>query len=560
MADERQMLARFLRSGASEDFEPIVSQYINLVYSTALRVLPQQKAMAEDICQTVFADLSRKAARIPEQTPLAGWLYRHTCFVAANLNRSERRRLERERQAVEMNSKESAPKDVPDEDLHLAMSELGDRDRDALVLRFMDECDLRGVGERLGVSEDAAQKRVSRALDRLRQILQRRGISASVTGLTVSLGQPMVAAPAALTAKTVAAVAAGSGAVGSLPFIFEFMKTPVAKVAAILIISGGVAATIHHQGQLLDESQRENAELTSRLSAVEKAGREHTGLEALRSDARELKRLREQAREVHRLRAELSALKASRLEGRATPASSEDLNREGPVSVVGEEQSRVQILLEFKVVERSDEDDAIVPDELRALGTRGILEKEVFADLLSRLNESPGVDVLPAGLVVTIDGRQAQVQVGRKESVVSGYYATAEGEKNRLVKTNLFLGVQADLYPVIQSDGVGTQLKAKFRHTSLDGYLDDEIALPGKKAAGNLWYHETVPIVDIIEAEGAVIVNPGQTMMLRAVSKLSGEQNWMFVTASFINPAGNKTPPPGVEYIANRDKAVRVAE
>jgi len=554
------MLARFLRSGASEDFEPIVSQYINLVYSTALRVLPQRKAMAEDICQTVFADLSRKAARIPDQIPLAGWLYRHTCFVAANLNRSEIRRLERERQAVEMNSNENVPENVRNEDLHLAMSEMADRDRDALVLRFMDECDLRGVGERLGGSEGAAQKRVSRALDRLRQILQRRGISASVTGLTVCLGQQMVAAPAALTAKTVAAVAAGGGAVGSLPFIFEFMKTPIAKVASILLVGSGVAASFHHQGQSLESFNRENAKLESRLLSAEKAARERVSLEKLRAEAGEIQRLRAQARDVHRLRAELSALKTARTEGRSVPAPNGDLDRDRKVNAVENEQPRVQIVLDCKMVKRSGQDDAFVPNELKALGNGGLLEKDVFVNLLSRLDSSSGVDVLPAALVVTIDGRQARMQVGRAESVVSGYYATADGERNRLVKTNVFVGVMADIYPVVQSDGVGIRLETKIRHTSFDGYLDDKTALPGNEAAGDLWYHETVPIVDIIEADGTAIVNPGQTWMLRAVSKLSGAQNWMFVTASFINPAGNTTPPPGVEYVANRDKTVRDTE
>lgn len=560
MADERQMLARFLQSGASEDFEPIVSQYVNLVYSTALRVLPQQQAMAEDICQTVFADLSRKAARIPAQTPLAGWLYRHTCYVAANFNRSERRRLERERQAMEMNTNDGAKPDVPSEELHFAMNELSDGDRDALVLRFLDERDLRSVGERLGISADAAQKRVSRALDKLRIILNRQGVSASLATLTLSLGQQVIAAPVALTAKSISTLAVGAGSVGAIPFVFEFMKTPIAKMASILLVGGGVAASFHHQGQSLETYRQENVKLTSQLAAAGKAGRERMSLERLRADARELERIRERAREVHQLRAELSALKTLRTEGATTPDSSEDPKNDRSVSVAADEQPRVQILLECKLVKRSDQDDAFVPNELTALGTKGILEKDVFFNLISRLRTSLGVDVLPSALVVTIDGRQAQVQVGRKETVVSGYYATAEGERIELEKTNVFMGFRAELHPIVQADGVGLLLKAKIRNTSFDGYLDDKTVRPGKKAVGDLWYHETVPIVDIIEAEGAAIVNPGQTMMLGAVSKLSGEQNWMFVTASYIDPAGNKAPPPGTDYMANRDDLARAAE
>src|SRR5207253_1940413 len=63
--------------------------------------------------------------------------------------------------------------------LEEAMSHLGQTDRDAVVLRFMEERSLQEVGQALGLTEEAARKRVHRAVEKLRSIFSRRGIAAS---------------------------------------------------------------------------------------------------------------------------------------------------------------------------------------------------------------------------------------------------------------------------------------------------------------------------------------------------------------------------------------------
>jgi RNA polymerase sigma factor (sigma-70 family) len=139
MTESQRLLAEYLTSGSETAFRELVERYTGLVYSTALRLVDGDTHRAEDVAQTVFVDLVRLARKLSAETMLGGWLYRHTCFVAAEALRSERRRQARERQAVQMNTLEDrseasfaqvAP--VLDE----AIDQLAPEDQNAIVLRF----------------------------------------------------------------------------------------------------------------------------------------------------------------------------------------------------------------------------------------------------------------------------------------------------------------------------------------------------------------------------------------------------------------------------------------
>ena len=121
--------------------------------------------------------------------------------------RTEQRRREREQIAVAMQALDS-PAELPEiaEHIEPAMAELSDEDRDALVLRYFGNRTLREVGAELGIGEDAARKRVVRALERLRGVLENRYVSISTTLLATKLTASIVAVPAGLAAKIGAAV------------------------------------------------------------------------------------------------------------------------------------------------------------------------------------------------------------------------------------------------------------------------------------------------------------------------------------------------------------------
>jgi RNA polymerase sigma factor (sigma-70 family) len=192
MTESHQLLAEYVAHGSEAAFREFVARYINLVYSTALRLVDGDIQLAEDVTQTVFMHLSRNARKLSQEIMLGGWLHRDTCYVASKTMHRERRRQARERQAVFMHScqdhsaanlEKVAP--VLDEAINL----LGNEDRTAILLRFFEQRDFHSVGMALGSNEDAARMRVGRALEKLRGRLARRGVASTVTVLA-ALGRP----------------------------------------------------------------------------------------------------------------------------------------------------------------------------------------------------------------------------------------------------------------------------------------------------------------------------------------------------------------------------------
>ncbi len=184
--DSVGLLRDYAEHGNEAAFGEVVARYIDLVYSTAVRRVGGDADLARDVTQTVFTDLARKARSLGGQVMLGGWLHRHTGFVSASVVRSERRRQAREQQAAEMNTLHHFP-DPAWQQLAPVLDESIDAldapDRQAILLRFYERRDLRSVGAALGVSDDAAQKRVGRALDKLRALLANRGVTLSGAAL-----------------------------------------------------------------------------------------------------------------------------------------------------------------------------------------------------------------------------------------------------------------------------------------------------------------------------------------------------------------------------------------
>src|SRR5436190_3534238 len=191
MNDDQNLLRQYREQGSDAAFRALVDRYVNLVYSAALRKTDDPH-LARDASQMVFIDLARKARRLNQNVVLAGWLYRGACFAAAKLIRNEARRAAREKVSTNMNADSSEAnaywnqlKPILDD----ALNALAEKDRDAVILRFFENKAWREIGDALRLSEDAAQKRVNRALDKLRRILVRNGgvlTTASLASILVS--------------------------------------------------------------------------------------------------------------------------------------------------------------------------------------------------------------------------------------------------------------------------------------------------------------------------------------------------------------------------------------
>ena len=90
--ESQQLLAEYAANGSEAAFRELVARYIDLVYSTALRLGDGDTQLAEDVTQTVFISLARKAASLSSAVMLGGWLHQHTYYVATRAVRDERRR------------------------------------------------------------------------------------------------------------------------------------------------------------------------------------------------------------------------------------------------------------------------------------------------------------------------------------------------------------------------------------------------------------------------------------------------------------------------------------
>ena len=214
---DAQLLRDYAERANEAAFREIVNRHAGLVYASALRQVTSPD-LARDVAQSIFTDLARKAAALAgtltENSSLLGWLYRSTRFTALNLMRDDRRRLARERQVMEHfhpATETTLDWDQVQPVLDEAMADLSDEDRDALLLRFFKNHDFRAIGSTLGVSDAAAQKRVSRALERLRTHLTSRGVTTSAVALSTTLSANAAPlAPAGLAATLSTGALAGA--------------------------------------------------------------------------------------------------------------------------------------------------------------------------------------------------------------------------------------------------------------------------------------------------------------------------------------------------------------
>jgi uncharacterized protein (TIGR03435 family) len=281
MTDDTTLLREYAGRNSEEAFAALVSRHVNLVYSVALRQV-RDPHLAEEITQAVFIILAQKAKSLGPKTVLSGWLCRTARYVSANALTMQRRRQRREQEAY-MQSILNEPDDLSRRNpmeaewqqiaplLDHALARLGQKDHDALVLRFFENKSLGEVGLAIGASEDTARMRVNRALERLRKIFTKRGV-ASTTAIIAGAISPnsIQAAPVGL-AKSVTAVALAKGAVASASTLtlikgalkimaWTQMKTAIVISAGVVLAAGTTTVVVHHikgqESDALDKSWR----------------------------------------------------------------------------------------------------------------------------------------------------------------------------------------------------------------------------------------------------------------------------------------------------------------
>ncbi|MGH8021199.1 MAG: RNA polymerase sigma factor, partial [Opitutaceae bacterium] len=280
----------FSENGSQDAFSELVRRRFDLVYAVAFRQVGGDAHLARDVAQRVFTDLARKAKTLSPRVVISGWLHRSATFAASDMVRSERHRRAREQEACKMEDWTTDP--ITDADgerlrplLDVAISELRPRDRDALMLRVVEQRTFPEIGSALRLSEDAARMRVDRALEKLRVRLRRRGVTSTAAALTLVLAsQSAIAAPGGLAAAVATHALASAGATAAasgLATFAVFMSTSkttaaISAIAASAFIATGVhqTAKLHAASEAAEILRQERDQLASRRAALSAAAPE----------------------------------------------------------------------------------------------------------------------------------------------------------------------------------------------------------------------------------------------------------------------------------------------
>ena len=273
MIDDSTLLRRYASDRAEDAFAELVRRHLPLVYSAAVRRLSGDTHRAEDVAQVVFSTVARDAHRLAQHTVLTGWLYTTTRNAVIDVLRTEQRRRGREEEAHGLQQISAGPEDAVDWSrlrpvLDAAMDELRAEDREAVLLRFFQARPFADIGAALGLSEDAARKRVERALDQLGDQLRRRKIASTAAALAALLaGETIAATPAGLAPAIASTVLATGGAAAGAAAFFTAAKLKVGLAA--VVIGGGAVGLVTQQRAIsalnkeVDVSQRQIVALTT---------------------------------------------------------------------------------------------------------------------------------------------------------------------------------------------------------------------------------------------------------------------------------------------------------
>ena len=253
-SQDSELLRRYAREKSDAAFAALVARHVNMVYSAALRKTGNPAA-AQEITQAVFIILAQKADRLLPHPALSGWLYQTTRLTAANFLRTEIRRTRREQEAYMQSLSSQTEPELWTQITPLledAMGDLGEKDRNALALRFFEGKTFQEIGTAFRVSENAARKRTDYALEKLRAYFFKRGVTSTTGSIAAAISANSVHAAPAMLAKTAAAVALAKGATAStstLALVKGVLKI-MAWTNSKLVIGASVVVLLavqHHQ-------------------------------------------------------------------------------------------------------------------------------------------------------------------------------------------------------------------------------------------------------------------------------------------------------------------------
>jgi RNA polymerase sigma factor (sigma-70 family) len=276
---DQQLLREYAGRKSDTAFAELTRRHVDHVYSAALRMVCDAH-LAEDVTQGVFLALAQNARGLAERTIISGWLHRTAQNISANTVRSEVRRRTREQEAAAMNPLPANESDVTWEivapQLDAAIGELNEGERDALMLRYFERKSAREMAGLLGTSEDAAQKRVNRAIEHLREIFSKRRLIIGAGGLAALISANAVqSAPAGLAAAILGGTALTTQTLGIAMIHKVLIVSATAFAVGLGVYSSHLQRQVKSLGQKqavlqnqMGQLQQERDDATNRLAAA----------------------------------------------------------------------------------------------------------------------------------------------------------------------------------------------------------------------------------------------------------------------------------------------------
>jgi RNA polymerase sigma factor (sigma-70 family) len=549
MTSDLDLLRRFARENSQDAFTEIVRRHVNLVYSAALRQV-RSPQLAEEIAQSVFADLARNAGRLKSETILIAWLYSVTRRTAIDVIRKESRRQLREQIAVEMNNMNATANDWTQIEplLDDAMAALDETDRAAILLRYFENKNLREVGESLNISDDAAQKRVSRAVEKLREFFSKRKITIGASGLAVLISANAVqAAPVglALTIANASLAAAGT----TLTFMKIATATKLKLALGAIVVAGAVTAFVVQQQnqtklrgeneslqQQIAQLQADNAGLSNRIATIGEANQ----LPAAQFD------------ELLKLRGETGVLRRQLDE-----ATEKNRAWQNVVKAMNTNSPAPQIHIKARFMTMPN-------DVLAGLGGLtsfdGVLTSENASNVWRELKTRNGVETLAEPEVVSTSGRQVQMRATQVISVITNLCLQETNGISSIVPQTgtVETGPVLDAMPRVLSDGYTIELPVIASVVEFLGYAQSTNTTPAYNSAGQEIDVPTVsPQFRVQSTTNSVNLFDDQTLVFglkdnqvqtdAVLAELDGSksnslnrQTLVFVTATIIDAVGNR--------------------
>ncbi|MGH7952419.1 MAG: sigma-70 family RNA polymerase sigma factor [Limisphaerales bacterium] len=419
MTPDSELLRQFARTNSQDAFGELVKRHVNLVYSAALRQVNGDEHLAKDVAQTVFTDLASKANSLSCRENLTGWLYTSAHFAAAKIVRGENRRRDREekfmREPINQSGTGILPVQSADENdwekirpaLDNAMHELKETDREAILLRYFENRQFAEVGAKLGLNENAARMRVERALEKLRAIFAKRGITTAGAFSSIISANAVQIAPANLAATlTTASIAAAGTRTFTLMKIMTATKLKLA-VSAIVVAGAATAFVIQHQTQ--ENLRAENELLRQQIAQLQADNKSLSNRLATAADSKSLSD--EQFNELLKLRGEVTRLHQQQS---ILPKSVQLKTNSLPDVEI------IQIHLKARFI-------SLPTDDLQSLGVKwisdvrgvrtGLLTEPQFKIIREALQGASDVERMSEPEVTTSNGRQAEVSATRSVPV-----------------------------------------------------------------------------------------------------------------------------------------------